>query len=83
MVGKIGLLAIVLRAANELNDLCAQENPSHTAIATRPTSESDIRYAAMLALAIVLVIARSKTTKQSSGQTRLWIASRSLSSGAQ
>jgi hypothetical protein len=39
------LLAIVLLAANELNDFCAQENPSHTAIATRPASASDIRYA--------------------------------------
>ena len=46
---EIGLLAIVLRAANELNDLSAQENPSHTAIATRPASASEIRYTVMLA----------------------------------
>jgi hypothetical protein len=39
----------VLRAANELNDFCAHENPSHTAMATNPTKASEIRYAVMLA----------------------------------
>jgi hypothetical protein len=46
---KIGLPAIVLRAANELNDFCAHENPSHTAMATSPTNASDIKYAVMFA----------------------------------
>ena len=45
--GEIGLLAMMLRAADELNDLCAHDNPSHTAIATRPANASDIRYAVM------------------------------------
>jgi hypothetical protein len=44
---KIGLPAIVLRAANELNDFCAHENPSHTAMATSPTNASDIKYVVM------------------------------------
>jgi hypothetical protein len=30
-------------AAEELNDFCAYENPSHTAIAIRPANASDIR----------------------------------------
>ena len=33
---------------HEMSDLGAHENPSHTAIATRPTNASDIRYAVML-----------------------------------
>ena len=41
------MLAIPFRPANELNDLCAHDNPSHTAIATRPASASEIRYAVM------------------------------------
>jgi hypothetical protein len=41
--GKIRLLTVAPRAADELNDLCAHENPSHTAIATRPANASDIR----------------------------------------
>lgn len=42
---KIRWLAIVLWTADELNDLCAHENPSHTAIVTRPANTSEIRYA--------------------------------------
>jgi hypothetical protein len=30
-----------------MNDFCAHENPSHTAIATRPAKASDIRYTVM------------------------------------
>ena len=45
--GKTGWLAMALRAADELNDLGTHENPSHTAIATRPASASEIRYAVM------------------------------------
>src|SRR5665647_727728 len=44
---KIGMLAIAFRDADELNDLCAHDNPSHTAIATRPASASEIRYTVM------------------------------------
>jgi hypothetical protein len=44
---KIGLSAIMLRTANESNNFCAQENPSHTAMATNPTRASEIRYAVM------------------------------------
>jgi hypothetical protein len=33
---------------HEMSDLGAHENPSHTAIATRPANASDIRYAVML-----------------------------------
>jgi hypothetical protein len=46
---KIGLPATMLRTTNELNDFCAHENPSHTAMATSPTNASDIKYAVMLA----------------------------------
>jgi hypothetical protein len=46
---KIRWLAVMLRTANELNDFCTHENPSHTAMATSPTSASDIKYAVMLA----------------------------------
>jgi hypothetical protein len=45
---KIGFPATMLRATNELNDFCAHENPSHTAMATSPTNASDIKYAVML-----------------------------------
>jgi hypothetical protein len=47
---KIGSPAIMLRAADELNDLCTHDKPSHTAIATRPASASKIRYAVMRGL---------------------------------
>ena len=47
--GKIGWPAMALRTADELNDFCAHENPSHTAIATRPASASEIKYAVMMA----------------------------------
>jgi hypothetical protein len=39
----------MLRATNELNDFCAHENPSHTAMATSPTITSDSKYAVMFA----------------------------------
>ena len=42
---------MVLRATDELNDFCAHENPSHTAIATRPANASEIKYAVMPGLA--------------------------------
>jgi hypothetical protein len=41
------MLAIATRRWNEMNDFCAHENPSHTAIATRPAKASDIRYTVM------------------------------------
>jgi len=46
---EIGWPAMVLRATDELNDFCAHENPSHTAIATRPANASEIKYAVMMA----------------------------------
>ena len=48
---KIGVLAIAFRPTDELNDLCAHDKPSHTAIATRPANASEIRYAVMAGLA--------------------------------
>lgn len=45
--GKSALLAVVARPRDEPDDLGAHENPSHTAIATRPANASDIRYAVM------------------------------------
>jgi hypothetical protein len=47
--GKIGWPAMMFWAADELNDFCAHENPSHTAIATRPANASEIKYAVMMA----------------------------------
>jgi hypothetical protein len=47
--GKVRVFARALRAADESNDFCAHDNPSHTAIATRPANASEIRYAVMLA----------------------------------
>src|SRR5258708_20178106 len=44
---KIGRHALVLRSTDELNNFCAHENPSQTAIATRPAKASDIRYTVM------------------------------------
>jgi hypothetical protein len=45
--GKVRQTASTVRAWDERNDLCAHENPSHSAIATRPANASDIRYAVM------------------------------------
>jgi hypothetical protein len=45
--GKIHRRFPALRTRDEWNDLCAHENPSHIAIATRPASASEIRYAVM------------------------------------
>jgi hypothetical protein len=42
---KIGLLAPVIQARNELDDLRAHANASHAAMAIRPVSASDIKYA--------------------------------------
>src|SRR3954447_5660588 len=42
---KIALLAPVLRARDELDDLCTHAKASHAATAIRPTKASDIRYA--------------------------------------
>jgi hypothetical protein len=42
---EIGLLALMLGARDELDDLCTHTNTSHAAMAIRPTSASDIRYA--------------------------------------
>jgi hypothetical protein len=47
--GKIGWLAIATGPRDESNDLCAHENPSHTAIAIKPANASDIKYAVMKA----------------------------------
>ncbi len=44
---KIGRRALVLRSTDELNNFCAHENPSQTAIATRLAKASDIRYTVM------------------------------------
>jgi hypothetical protein len=38
-----------LAICHVLNNLCAHENPSHTAIATRPANASEIRYTVMQA----------------------------------
>jgi hypothetical protein len=45
--GKIHRQVSALRTRDEWNDLCAHENPSHIAMATRPASASEIRYAVM------------------------------------
>jgi hypothetical protein len=42
---KIGLLALVLGARDEPDDLCTHANASHAAMAIRPTNASDIKYA--------------------------------------
>jgi hypothetical protein len=42
------LVAALVWRRDELNDLGTHESPSHTAIAIKPTRESDIRYAVML-----------------------------------
>jgi hypothetical protein len=44
---KISRLAVGFRARDELDDFCAHESPSHSAMATRPASESEIKYAVM------------------------------------
>ena len=44
---KIGVLAIAAGRPDEADDLTAHDRPSQTAIATRPASASDIRYAVM------------------------------------
>ena len=44
---KIRLLAIVSRARNEADDFGTHANASHNAMAIRPASASDIRYAVM------------------------------------
>jgi hypothetical protein len=62
---KIGFPAAILRAANEFNDFCAHENPSHTAMATSPTNASDIKYAVMLI-----------SHDRFSGISREWVATR-------
>jgi hypothetical protein len=46
---KIGLLAVVLRTPDELDDFCTQAKASHNAMAIKPTSASDIKYAVMSA----------------------------------
>jgi len=46
--GKNSLVAALVWRRDELNDLGTHESPSHTAIAIKPTRESDIRYAVML-----------------------------------
>jgi hypothetical protein len=67
-----------------LDDLCTHENASPTAIATRPARESDIKYEVMLlaSLAIVLSLREAKRWSNPVLATRIWISSRSLSSGA-
>jgi hypothetical protein len=45
--GQVHRQVSALRTRDEWNDFCAHENPSHSAIATRPASASDIRYAVM------------------------------------
>jgi hypothetical protein len=44
---KIGVLANTAGRPEEADDLTAHDRPSQTAIATRPASASDIRYAVM------------------------------------
>jgi hypothetical protein len=43
--GKIRRVTATTRTRNEADDVCAHDIPSHTAIATRNTSASEIRYA--------------------------------------
>jgi hypothetical protein len=38
---------MALRPADESNDFCAQDNPSHTAMTTSPANASAIKYAVM------------------------------------
>ena len=45
---KIGRLAVGFWTRDELDDLGAHESPSHSAMATRPANESEIRYAVMV-----------------------------------
>jgi hypothetical protein len=45
--GKVRLLAIKRRPADESNNFRAQDNPSHTAMATSPANASAIKYAVM------------------------------------
>jgi hypothetical protein len=44
---KIGVLAIAAGRPDEADGLTTHDRPSQTAIATRPASASDIRYAVM------------------------------------
>jgi hypothetical protein len=77
--GKVGLLAIAVRPADELNDFRAHKNPSHIAIATRPTNASDIKYAVMPAF-----LARVRPQIQPTGLSGASvIARRDLSAVAQ
>lgn len=45
--GKVHRQVSAVWTRDEWNDLCAHENPSHSAIATRPASASDIKYPVM------------------------------------
>ena len=54
--GKVCPLDSRSRARNKSNDLCAHENPSHNAIATRPAKASEIRYAVMAGGSLFRVI---------------------------
>jgi|ERR1700730_8973477 len=47
---KVSVLAIAAGPPDEADGLFAHDRPSQTAIATRPASASDIRYAVMRAL---------------------------------
>jgi hypothetical protein len=48
--------ATEIDSRNELNDLGAHENPSHSAIATSPANVSAIRYAVMLVCLVEQVV---------------------------
>jgi hypothetical protein len=45
---KIGRLAMRFGARDELDNFRAHESPSHSAMATRPAKESEIKYAVMV-----------------------------------
>jgi hypothetical protein len=52
---KIGRRAIRLWAPDELDDLGAHESPSHSAMATRPANESEIKYAVMVIVSYFVI----------------------------
>jgi hypothetical protein len=74
---------MVIWLRHETDNLGAHENPSHTAIATRPANASDIRYAVMLASRYYHSCHCEKQSDEAiQRQAGLWITSPSLSSGA-
>jgi hypothetical protein len=54
------LFAAVVWTRDEPDDLAAHDNPSTTAMATRPISASDIRYAVMLPSSLMVRHGRAR-----------------------